>query len=249
MKVLVTTKRVVDYTIQVRPNREGTDIDQANIKMSLNPFDEIALEEAIRLKEQGVIQEVIAVSIGPIACQDTLRHALAMGADSAILIVTDHVFEPFNIAKILQFIVLQQQPDMVLMGKQAIDDDCNQTGQLLAGLLNWSQATFISKMTIAENRVHVTREVDAGLEKIVVTLPCVITVDLRLNEPRYISLPSIMKAKQKTLQKITFNELDLSLTSHVTLLKMQAPAKREPGIKLNSIRELMDVLRNKEKVL
>jgi len=249
MKVLVCAKRVVDYTIQVRPNRDETGIDTANIKMSLNPFDEIALEQAVQMKEQGEVNEIVVVSIGDHSCEETLRHALAMGADEAILIESDAVLGPFNIAKILQSVVMSESPDFVLMGKQAIDDDCNQTGQLLAGFLNWSQATFVSSLAIQGNLVSVAREVDEGLEKLTVALPAVMTVDLRLNEPRYISLPNIMKAKQKPLRQINIDECQVDIESHIEIVKMTAPPQRQAGVKLESFSELMDVLQNKENVL
>lgn len=249
MKIITPIKRVIDYNVKVRVKPDGSGVETIGVKMSINPFDEIAVEEAIRLKEQGIAQEVIALSVGDATCQETLQHALAMGVDRAILIKTEKNFEPINIAKIIKVIVEKERPQLVLMGKQAIDDDCNQTGQMLAGLLGWPQATFTSKLTIDNNKAQVSREIDAGLETIIVDLPVVVTTDLRLNEPRYITLPNIMKAKRKTIKIIEFKELPIALKEHVKILKVATPPSRQAGITVNSIEELMDALKNQEKVL
>ncbi len=249
MKVLVAIKRVIDYNVKIRVKADGSGVETTNVKMSINPFDEIAVEEAVRLKERGLADEVIVVSIGVEACQEGLRQALAMGADQAILVEDATEFESINIAKILKAIVEQQQADLVILGKQAIDDDCNQTGQMLAALLDWPQATFASKLAIEQQQATVTREVDGGLETIQVPLPAVITTDLRLNEPRYSSLPNIMKAKQKPLQTTTVAELGLDLKQHLTIEQVTPPPARQAGIKVENINELLDKLKHEAKVL
>ena len=248
MKVLVAVKRVVDFNIKVRVKADGSGVETDHIKMSMNPFDEIAVEEAIRLKEKGIADEVMVVSIGYEASQETLRAALALGADRALLVKADQLFEPLNIALLLQAVVEKEKPGLVILGKQAIDDDCNQTGQMLAGLLDWPQATFVSKLEVKDSTVIVTREVDAGLETISFELPGVITTDLRLNEPRYTSLPNIMKAKSKPLLTTTPETLGVDLKSHQVTLKVTAPSERKPGIKINSVSELLDILKVKDKV-
>lgn len=237
MKLLVGVKRVIDYSVKVRVRGDGMDVVKDNVKMSINPFDEIALEEAVRLKEKGVAKEIIAISIGPEASQETLRHALALGADRAELIKTEDSLEPINIAKIFEFLVKKHTPDLVLLGKQAIDDDSNQVGQMLAGLLHWPQATFASKLEVNEKdaKLSVVREVDAGLETVEVMLPAVVTSDLRLNEPRYTSLPNIMKAKQKPLELIALESLNLELKSHSTLISVSSPKQRQAGVRLETI--------------
>ena len=249
MKVLVAVKRVVDYNVKVRVKADGTGVETANVKMSMNPFDEIAVEEAMRLKEAGVATEIIAVSIGVVQCQETLRTALAIGADRAILVQTDVEVQPLAVAKLLKAIVVKEQPSLVIMGKQAIDDDSNQTGQMLAGLLNWSQATFASKLKVAGAAAEVTREVDGGLETISVKLPAVITTDLRLNEPRYVTLPNIMKAKKKPLETLTPDALGVDVAPRLKTLKVQEPPKRSAGKLVKSVQELVEKLRNEAKVI
>ncbi len=249
MKVLVPVKRVVDYNVKVRVKADGTGVETANVKMSMNPFDEIAVEEAMRLKEAGVATEIIAVSIGVVQCQETLRTALAIGADRAILVQTDVEVQPLAVAKLLKAIVAKEQPSLVIMGKQAIDDDSNQTGQMLAGLLNWSQATFASKLKVAGAAAEVTREVDGGLETISVKLPAVITTDLRLNEPRYVTLPNIMKAKKKPLETLTPDALGVDVAPRLKTLKVQEPPKRSAGKLVKSVQELVEKLRNEAKVI
>jgi electron transfer flavoprotein beta subunit len=244
MKILTPVKRVLDYNVKARVKADQTGIDLANVKMSMNPFDEIAVEEAVRLKEKGIATEVIAVSIGVQQCQETLRTALAMGADRAILILTDQDLEPLNAAKVLQKIVADEGPDIVLMGKQAIDGDNNATGQMLAALLDWPQATFASKVEIASGKATVTREIDGGLETIQIDLPGVITTDLRLNEPRYASLPNIMKARTKPLQTTPLADLGLDLQPHLKVLKVAEPPKRQAGIKVESAAELVAKLKD-----
>lgn len=235
MKALVAIKRVIDYQVKLRVKADQSGVETQNVKMSINPFDEIALEEALRLKEKNIVSEVIVVSIGLEQCQESLRQALALGADRAILVETSMDFEPLNVAKILQKIAEQEKVELVLLGKQAIDNDCNQTGQMLAGLLNWPQATFASKLEFSENRFVVTREIDTGLQTISVSLPCVITSDLRLNQPRFASLPNIMKAKTKPLQKVKASELNLDLNAQCEILRVEKPAERKAGIKTDSI--------------
>lgn len=249
MKILVPVKRVVDFNVRIRVKADHSGIETDNVKMSINPFDEIALEEALRLKEAGKAQEVIVVSLGTAACQETLRSALAMGADRALLLQTEQTLQPLAVAKALQHIVTQQEIGLVLMGKQAIDDDCNQTGQMLAGLLNWPQATFASEITIEGSTATVTREVDGGLETITVNLPAVITADLRLNQPRYISLPNIMKAKQKPLETIALDTLPVDIKPRLTTLEVSTPPTRQAGIKVGSVEELVEKLQTVSKVL
>jgi electron transfer flavoprotein beta subunit len=249
MKILVPIKRVVDFTVKVRVKADGSGVDLNNVKMSMNPFDEIAVEEAIRLKEKGVCTEAVAISVGSAACQETLRTALAMGADRAVLVETDGELQPLAIAKVLQALVLKEQPQVVILGKQAIDDDCNQTGQLLAALLDWPQATFASKIEIAEGKATVTREIDGGLETLEIALPAVITTDLRLNEPRYTTLPNIMKAKKKTLDVVPIAELQTDVGSRLRTLKVEAPPARKAGIKVQTVEELVTRLRDKAKVI
>ncbi len=245
MKVLVAVKRVVDYNVKIRVKGDGSAVETAGVKMSINPFDEIALEEALRLKEKGIVTEIIAVSIGDQKSQETLRSALALSADRAILVQSEQTYEPLNIAKILHAVVLQESVQLVLLGKQAIDDDCNQTGQMLAGLLQWPQGTFTSKLMIQDNSAEVTREVDGGLETLGLTLPAVVTTDLRLNVPRYISLPNIMKAKQKPLVTLPVADLGLTLKPHAEIIKIAEPPSRDSGVKVNDIVELMAILKDK----
>jgi electron transfer flavoprotein beta subunit len=243
MKLLVPVKRVIDYNVKPRVKADGTGIDLANVKMSMNPFDEIAVEEAIRLKEKGVASEIVTVSIGPVKAQETLRTSLAMGADRAILVATDQDVEPLAVAKILQKIVAEEAPQMVILGKQAIDDDSNQTGQMLAALLGWGQGTFASKVEVDGSSVNVTREVDGGLETVRLNLPAIITTDLRLNEPRYASLPNIMKAKSKPLAQKTPEDYGVDIAPRLATLKVTEPAKRSAGVKVGSVDELIDKLR------
>jgi len=245
MKLLVPVKRVIDYNVKPRVKADGTGVDLANVKMSMNPFDEIAVEEAIRLKEKGKATEIVAVSIGPAKAQETLRTALAMGADRAILVATDQEVEPLAVAKILQKIVVEEQPGLVILGKQAIDDDANQTGQMLAALLGWAQGTFASKVEIADGAANVTREVDGGLETVRLKLPAIVTTDLRLNEPRYASLPNIMKAKSKPLAQKTPADYGVDIAPRLTTIQVREPSKREAGIKVGSVDELIDHLRTK----
>jgi electron transfer flavoprotein beta subunit len=249
MKVLVPVKRVVDYNVKVRVKADGTGVETANVKMSMNPFDEIACEEAVRLKEAGVVTEIIAVSVGPAQAQETLRTALAIGADRAILVETAAEVQPLAVAKILKAIVQKESPQLVLLGKQAIDDDSNQTGQMLAALLGWSQATFASKVKIADGGAEVTREVDGGLETISIKLPAIVTTDLRLNEPRYVTLPNIMKAKKKTLDIAKPEELGVDVTPRLKTLKVEEPAKRKGGVMVKDVAELVTKLKNEAKVI
>jgi electron transfer flavoprotein beta subunit len=249
MKVLVAVKRVVDYNVKIRVKTDGSGVDVANVKMSMNPFDEIANEEAIRLKESGRASEVVAVSLGEAKCQETLRTALAMGADRAIHVETDVELQPLAVAKLLRAIIEREQPGLVILGKQAIDDDSNQTGQMLAALLGWPQGTFASKLEFASDRLEITREVDAGLEKLVLNLPAVVTCDLRLNEPRYASLPNIMKAKRKPIDRLTPEELDVDVAPRLKILAVEEPPKRHSGVKVGSVAELVDKLRNEAKVI
>jgi electron transfer flavoprotein beta subunit len=249
MKVLVAVKRVVDYNVKVRPKADGTDVDLANVKMSINPFCEIAVEEAVRLKEKGVATEILAVSVGPQQSQEQLRTALALGADRAILVSTENTLEPLVIAKCLKAVCDSESPDLVLMGKQAIDGDNNQTGQMLAALLGAGQATFASELSIDGGSASVTREVDGGLQTISLPLPAVVTADLRLNEPRYASLPNIMKAKKKPLDTTTPDDLGVDASARVTLLGVELPAERQAGIKVEDVAQLVDKLRNEAKVI
>ncbi len=249
MKVLVPVKRVVDYNVKVRVKSDGSGVDIANVKMSMNPFDEIAIEEAVRLKEKGVATEVIAVSCGLTQCQETLRTAMAIGADRAILVETTEELQPLAVAKLLKALIDREQPGLVILGKQAIDDDCNQTGQMLAALADLPQATFASKVEVANGQAQVTREVDGGLETLSITLPAVITTDLRLNEPRYVTLPNIMKAKKKTLDVFKPADLGVDVTSRIKTLKVSEPPKRGAGIKVADVAALVDKLKNEAKVV
>jgi len=249
MKVLVPVKRVVDYNVKVRVKADGSGVETANVKMSMNPFDEIAVEEAMRLKEAGVATEIVAVSIGSAQCQETLRTALAIGADRAILVETTGEVQPLAVAKLLKAIAAKEQPGLIIMGKQAIDDDSNQTGQMLAALLGWSQATFASKVRVSGASAEVTREVDGGLETLSIRLPAVVTTDLRLNEPRYVTLPNIMKAKKKPLESLTPQGLGVDITPRLKTLKVQEPPKRSAGKIVKSVQELVEKLRNEAKVI
>ncbi|MFZ6758316.1 electron transfer flavoprotein subunit beta/FixA family protein [Undibacterium sp. Ji50W] len=249
MKVLVPVKRVVDYNVKVRVKSDGSGVDIANVKMSMNPFDEIAVEEATRLREAGVVTEVVAVSCGVAQCQETLRTAMAIGADRGILVESDAELQPLAVAKLLKALADKEQPQLIILGKQAIDDDCNQTGQMLAALLGWPQATFASKVTVADGKATVTREVDGGLETLSLTLPAIITTDLRLNEPRYVTLPNIMKAKKKQLDNVKPADLGVDVASRVKTLKVTEPAKRSAGIKVPDVATLVAKLRNEAKVI
>src|SRR5690349_19275820 len=249
MKILVPVKRVVDYNVKVRVKSDGSGVDLANVKMSMNPFDEIAVEEAVRLKEKGVVTEIIAVSCGVTQCQETLRTAMAIGADRAIHVETAEELQPLAVAKLLKAIVDQEKPGLVILGKQAIDDDCNQTGQMLAALANLPQATFASKVELADGRVRVTREVDGGLETVSLTLPAVVTADLRLNEPRYVTLPNIMKAKKKPLAVVKPADLGVDVTPRIKTLKVSEPPKRSAGIKVPDVATLVSKLKNDAKVI
>jgi electron transfer flavoprotein beta subunit len=249
MKVLVPVKRVVDYNVKVRVKSDGTGVDIANVKMSMNPFDEIAVEEAVRLKEKGVVTEIVAVSAGVTQCQETLRTAMAIGADRAILIETSEELQPLAVAKLLKAVADKEQPQMVIMGKQAIDDDANQTGQMLAALAGWSQATFASEVTVADGQATVKREIDGGLETVSVQLPAVITTDLRLNEPRYVTLPNIMKAKKKQLDTLSPSDLGVDVTPRLKTLKVAEPPVRGAGIKVADVATLVDKLKNEAKVI
>jgi len=249
MKILVAVKRVVDYNVKVRVKSDQSGVDIANVKMSMNPFDEIAIEEAVRLKEAGIATEVIALSAGPTACQETLRTALAIGADRAILVETELALQPLAVAKILANIAQKEGAQLIILGKQAIDDDSNQTGQMLASLLDLPQATFASKVVIADGKAQVTREVDGGLETISLSLPAVITTDLRLNEPRYVTLPNIMKAKKKPLDVIKPEELGIDITPRLTTLKVQEPAQRSAGVMVADVAALVEKLKNEAKVI
>ncbi|MBB4005680.1 electron transfer flavoprotein subunit beta/FixA family protein [Aurantimonas endophytica] len=244
MKVLVAVKRVVDYNVKIRVKPDGTGVDLANVKMSMNPFDEIAVEAAIRLKEAGTVTEIVAVSVGPQQAQETIRTALAMGADRGILVKTDQPTEPLAVAKILKGVVEEEKPDLVIVGKQAIDDDCNQTGQMLAALLGWSQGTFANKIEVADGRAVVTREVDGGLQVVDLVLPAIVTTDLRLNEPRYASLPNIMKAKKKPLEEKTPESYGVDISPRLEIIKTAEPKGRDAGIKVASVDELIDKLKN-----
>ena len=249
MKVLVPVKRVVDYNVKVRVKADGSGVETANVKMSMNPFDEIAVEEAVRLKEAGVVKEILVVSCGTAACQETLRTALALGADRAILVETDADLQPLAVAKLLKAVVQKEDPNFAILGKQAIDDDCNQTGQMLSALLGWSQATFASKVKIADGKAEVTREVDGGLETISVKLPAVITADLRLNEPRYVTLPNIMKAKKKPLDVQPVAAMGIDVAPRLKTLKVAEPPKRSGGIKVADVAALVAKLKNEAKVI
>ncbi len=249
MKVLVPVKRVVDYNVKVRVKSDGTGVDIANVKMSMNPFDEIAVEEAVRLREKGIVTEVIAVSCGDTKCQETLRTAMAIGADRAILVETTEELQPLAVAKLLKALVDKEQPQLVILGKQAIDDDANQTGQMLAALADLPQATFASKVEVEGDKVKVTREVDGGLETIQLSLPAVITTDLRLNEPRYVTLPNIMKAKKKTLEIVKPEDLGVDVKPRLKTLKVSEPPKRGAGIKVPDVATLVEKLKNEAKVI
>lgn len=249
MKILVAVKRVVDYNVKVLVKSDQTDVDINNVKMSMNPFDEIAVEEAVRLKEAGKATEIVAVSLGVKQCEETLRTALAMGADRAIHVETDEKLDPLNVAKILKAIAQQEQPDLFILGKQAIDDDANQTPQMLAALLNAPQGTFASKVELTDSEVLVTREIDGGLETLALKLPAVISADLRLNEPRYVKLPNIMQAKKKPLEKKLLNDLGVSLSNPLVQVKVSEPKPRNAGIKVDTVAQLVDKLKNEAKVI
>lgn len=249
MKILVAVKRVIDYNVKPRVKSDGTGVELANIKMSMNPFDEIALEQAVREKEAGHASEVVAISVGPQAAQETLRTALAVGADRAILVTTDDEIEPLSVAKVLKAVVDSEKPDMVFLGKQAIDDDSNQTGQMLAALLGWGQATFASKLELKDGEAVVTREVDGGLQTIAVKLPAVLTVDLRLNEPRYASLPNIMRARKKPIEQKTLAELGVTNKPRLKILKVEEPQARKAGVKVKNVAELVEKLKQDAGVL
>jgi electron transfer flavoprotein beta subunit len=249
MKVLVPVKRVIDYNVKIRVKADQTGVETANVKMSMNPFDEIAVEEAVRLQEAGAVTEIIAVSVGPQQCQETIRTALAMGADRGILIQTDDEVQPLAVAKLLKAIVDKESPDLVILGKQAIDDDSNQTGQMLAALLGWSQATFASNIELNGDTANITREVDGGLETVKVCMPCIVTTDLRLNEPRYASLPNIMKAKKKPIDQMVPTDLSVDITPRLTTLKIVEPSKREAGVMVEDVAQLVDKLKNEAKVI
>ncbi|SMF65517.1 electron transfer flavoprotein beta subunit [Azospirillum oryzae] len=249
MKILCAVKRVVDYNVKIRVKTDQSGVETSNVKFSMNPFDEIAVEEAVRLKEAGAATEIVVVSIGPAQAQETLRTALAMGADRAILVQTDVETQPLAVAKVLKALVEKEAPGMVILGKQAIDDDCNQTGQMLAALLGWGQGTFASKVVAADGKVAVTREIDGGLETVELKLPAVVTADLRLNEPRYASLPNIMKAKKKPLETITPDALGVDVTPRLKTVKVAEPAKRQAGIKVPDVATLVDKLKNEARVI
>ena len=249
MKILVPVKRVVDYNVKVRVKKDETDVELDNVKMSMNPFDEIAVEEALRLKEKGVASEIIAVSIGLSEVQETIRNALAMGADSGIFVNCTSKLEPLSVAKILTSICKKIKPDLVIMGKQAIDDDMNATGQMLSAMLNWGQATFASKLEIQDKKIKVSREIDGGIENIEVNLPAIVTTDLRLNEPRYASLPNIMKAKRKPIDEIKVEDLDIDIEPRLEILKVEEPKSREAGIMVKSVDEMIEKLKNEAKVI
>jgi electron transfer flavoprotein beta subunit len=249
MKALVAVKRVVDYNVKVRVKADGSGVDLANVKMSMNPFDEIAVEEAVRLKEAGKVSEIVVVSLGVKQCEETLRTALAMGADRAVLVETDVELQPLAVAKLLKGVAEREQPQLVILGKQAIDDDANQTGQMLSALLGWSQGTFASKVELGAERVAVTREVDGGMETVELSLPAIITTDLRLNEPRYVKLPNIMAAKKKPLDKLAPADLGVDVTPRLKTLKVAEPGQRAAGIKVANAAELVAKLKNEAKVL
>ncbi len=249
MKILVAVKRVVDYNVKVRAKADGSGVETANVKMSMNPFDEIAVEEAVRLQEAGAAKEIVAVSLGVAACQDIIRTALAMGADRGVLVETDAELQPLAVAKLLKAIAEKEQPNLIILGKQAIDDDANQTGQMLAALLGWPQGAFASKVEIGSGVVNVTREVDGGLETVALKLPAVITADLRLNEPRFVKLPNIMKAKKKPLEVFKPVDLGVDVAPRLVILKAQEPPKRQAGIKVDTVATLVEKLRNEAHVI
>jgi len=249
LKVLVPVKRVVDYNVKVRVKSDNSGVELDNVKMSMNPFDEIAVEEALRLKEKGMVEEVIAISIGSSQVQETIRNALAMGADSGIFVETNELLEPLNIAKIISSIATRENFGLIILGKQAIDDDMNATGQMTAALLGWAQATFASKVEVKENKAIVSREVDGGIENIEVNLPAIISTDLRLNEPRYASLPNIMKAKKKPIQQVSIEDLNIKIENRLNILKVEEPNKRQSGVMLKTVDELVNKLKNEAKVI
>jgi electron transfer flavoprotein beta subunit len=249
MKALVAVKRVVDYNVKVRVKSDGSGVDIANVKMSMNPFDEIAVEEAVRLKEKGVVTEIIAVSCGVAQCAETLRTAMAIGADRAILVETAADLQPLAVAKLLKALVDKEQPGLVILGKQAIDDDCNQTGQMLAALGDWPQATFASKLEVVDGKLNATREVDGGSEKLTLSLPAIVTTDLRLNEPRYVTLPNIMKAKKKPLETLKPEDLGVDVSPRIKTLKVSEPPVRSAGVKVANVAALVDKLKNEAKVI
>jgi electron transfer flavoprotein beta subunit len=249
MKVLVAVKRVIDFNVKIRVKPDKTGVETANVKMSMNPFDEIGVEEAVRLKEGGAVTEIVAVSMGPQQCQETIRTALAMGADRGIHVLSDAELQPLAVAKLLKALVAKEQPQLVILGKQAIDDDSNQTGQMLAALLGWSQGTFASKLKLEGGKALVTREIDGGLETVELKLPTVVTTDLRLNEPRYASLPNIMKAKKKPIEQVTPEALQVDVAPRLKTLKVEEPAKRQGGKKVASAQELVDKLKNEARVI
>jgi electron transfer flavoprotein beta subunit len=249
MKALVAVKRVIDYNVKIRVKADKSGVETQNVKMSMNPFDEIGVEEALRLREKGIVSEIIVVSLGIAQCQETIRTALAMGADRGILVQTEAELQPLAVAKLLKAVILEEKPELVILGKQAIDDDSNQTGQMLSALLGWPQATFASKLTIADGQAEVTREVDGGLETISIKLPAVVTTDLRLNEPRYASLPNIMKAKKKPIAVTTPEALGVDVSPRLKVLKVEEPSKRQAGQKVGSVEELVDKLKNEARVI
>ena len=249
MKVLVPIKRVVDYNVKIRVKSDNSGVELSNIKMSMNPFDEIAVEEAIRLKEAGTVSEIIVISIGPQQAQETIRTALAMGADRGILIKTDELVEPLNVAKLIKGVSEEENPEIIILGKQAIDDDSNQTGQMLAALLGWSQGTFASELKFSDGKINVIREIDGGLQTIDIKLPSIITTDLRLNEPRYASLPNIVKAKKKPIDEKSPEDYNIQISPMLEILKVSEPAQREAGIKVETVEELVDKLKNEAGVI
>jgi electron transfer flavoprotein beta subunit len=249
MKILVAVKRVIDYNVKIRVRPDRTGVETANVKMSMNPFDEIAVEEGVRLRENGGAEELIAISVGPKQAQETIRTALAMGADRGIHVVADEEIEPLVIAKILKVIAVKENPDLIILGKQAIDDDSNQTGQMLAALLDWPQGTFASEMTITDGIVHIVREIDGGLETLKLKIPAIITTDLRLNTPRYASLPNIMKAKKKIIDEISPMDLGVDISARLTTLKVEEPSSREAGVIVEDVAQLVDKLRNEAKII
>jgi electron transfer flavoprotein beta subunit len=249
MKILVAVKRVIDYNVKIRVRPDQTGVETANVKMSMNPFDEIAVEEGVRLRENGGAEELIAISVGPKQAQETIRTALAMGADRGIHVATDEEIEPLAIAKILKAIAVKENPDLIILGKQAIDDDSNQTGQMLAALLDWPQGTFASEMTIDDGMVRIIREIDGGLETLKLKIPAIITTDLRLNTPRYASLPNIMKAKKKTIDEISPVDLQVDISARLTTLKLEEPSSREAGVIVEDVAQLVDKLRNEAKII
>ena len=249
MKVLVPVKRVIDYNVKVRVKADNSGVELANVKMAMNPFDEIAVEQALRLKEAGGASEVVVVSIGPAQNQETIRTSLAMGADRGIHIESSHDIEPLAVAKLLKAVVQRENPGLVLVGKQAIDDDCNQTGQMLAALLGWAQGTFVSALDVVGDTAKIVREVDGGLEHLEIKMPAIVSVDLRLNEPRYASLPNIMKAKKKPIDSLTIKDLDVDIKPRLTVVKVEEPAAREAGVKVADVRELIEKLKNEAKVI